>query len=84
MLVVDLLGRSLLGEVHVSSQGWQNAHNYLIFLLAEQLVFVGRSKMDMNKQSCERAAQEYEQEARDEVHDTAAQATEMSGGGKAG
>ena len=29
MLVVDLLGRSLPGEVHVTSQGWQNAHNYL-------------------------------------------------------
>ena len=77
---MERLHRMLSGEAHEASQRKQT-HTIFRNILAEQHVYwleQGRNALNFQQADFERAAQEYEQAARDEVHVAVAQATEMS------
>ena len=79
---MDRFRRSLSGEEHETSHREANAHN-CGNMLAEQHVYwreQGRNALNVQQAGFERAAQENEEAARDEVHVAVAQSTEMSRG----
>ena len=92
-LLMDRFRQSFPGDVHVTPKRKQPltmigkcfTYAYIfiyIYILAQRHVHCqeqGRNALNSQQAGCERAAQDFEEAARDEVHVAVAQATEVSG-----
>ena len=87
---MDRFHQSVPGDVHVTPERKQPLTmigKYLrmhisLYILAQRHVYCqeqGRNALNFQQAGCERAAQDFEEAARDEVHVAVAQATEVSG-----
>ena len=77
-LVMDRFHQSVPGDVHVTPERKQPLTvigKCFTYVYQEQ----GRNALNSQQAGCERAAQDFEEAARDEVHVAVAQATEVSG-----